>query len=367
MNVPLLDISRQTEAIRGQLEAAFKRCLDHRGYCLGPEVEQFEAAFAEWSGVSHCVGMNSGTSALHIALRLLGIGPGDEVIVPAMTFASTAWAVSYLGAKPVFADVEADYFGISPQSVETLISEQTRAIIPVHLYGLAADMDPLTAIAERHSLSLVEDAAQAHGATYRGTPVGSIAPLAAFSFYPTKNLGACGEAGALTTADASFAARARSLRNHGSTTRYYHDEIGYNYRMEGLQAAALSVKLKLLSEWTDKRRAAAGYYRECLSDLPIVLPSEREGCKHVWHLFTILSEQRDGLSAHLAKAGIETGRHYPIPLHLQHCYADLGQKRGSLPVSESIAARCLSLPMFPEITTAELDATCAAVREFFAG
>ncbi len=365
MKVPQLDLTEQTNTLRPQLQAAFTRCLEHRGFCLGPEVEQFENTFAEWAGVPHCIGMNSGTSALHIALRLLDIQPGDEVIVPAMTFVSTAWAVSYLGARPVFADVDPDFFTLDPASVEKHITPRTRAAIPVHLYGQSADMDPLTEVCHRHNIPIVEDAAQAHGATYNGQPVGTLAPLSAFSFYPGKNLGACGEAGALATLDADFADRARRLRNHGSSVRYYHDEVGYNYRMEGLQAAALSVKLAYLDEWTAKRRAIAQFYQENLAGLPLKVPSERPGCKHVWHLFTVLADERDQLADFLLAAGVETGRHYPVPLHMQKCYAELGQQEGDLPVAETVARQCLSLPMFPELSPAQLDHVCQTIGKFY--
>lgn len=365
MNVPLLDLSIQTQSLKPELEAAFSRCLEHRGFCLGPEVERFEAEFSRWAKVPYCVGLNSGTSALHIALRLLDIGPGDEVIVPAMTFASTAWAVSYVGAQPVFADVDDDYFCLDPDSVKACITHRTKAMIPVHLFGQAADMDPLMDIARQHNVAVVEDAAQAHGATYNGVPVGRIASLSAFSFYPGKNLGACGEAGALCSTESNFAERARSLRNHGSSVRYYHDEVGYNYRMEGLQAAALSVKLEHLDQWTERRRAIAAHYQQNLSGLPLRLPKERKGCRHVWHLFTTLFPERDDLARYLAECEVDTGRHYPVPLHRQKCYAKPGDADGKLPVSESIAKQCLSLPMFPELTAAQLDHVCASIHQYF--
>lgn len=365
MNVPLLDLSAQIEMLRPKLEAAFSRCLQHRGFCLGPEVERFETEFARWSDVPYCIGLNSGTSALHLALRLLEIGPGDEVIVPAMTFASTAWSVSYVGATPVFADVEAEHFTLDPASVRDLITPRTRAMIPVHLFGQAADMDPLMQIASEHGLAVVEDAAQAHGATYKGTPVGRIASLSAFSFYPGKNLGACGEAGALCTTESAFDKRARSLRSHGSTVRYYHDEVGYNYRMEGLQAAALNVKMEFIDQWTERRRAIARFYQQNLSGLPLHLPMERPGCKHVWHLFTTRFEQRDELARYLTQCGVETGRHYPVPLHRQKCYAETSGAKHNLPVSEAMAEQCLSLPLFPELTDAQLDHVCDSIHRYF--
>src|SRR5215471_3515824 len=297
--VPYLDLPAQMRGIRKEIDAAIARTLDNCTFCLGPDVTQFEKDFARFIGVKHCVGFNSGTSALHVAMLLLDIGPGDEVITTPFTFVATCWAISYVGARPVFVDIEHATFNLDPNLVERAITRRTKAIMPVHLYGLPADLNPLLKIARKHKLALVEDAAQAHGAKYHGRNAGTFGQMAIFSFYPGKNLGAYGEGGALVTDDAAFAQRARSLRDHGSTRRYYHDEVGFNYRMEGIQAAVLGVKLKHLSKWTRERRRVAKRYSQLLSDTPLQLPCQPPHAQSAWHLYVVRHPLRDQLKQHL--------------------------------------------------------------------
>ena len=364
MKVPYFDLGAHLRPLRPQLEAAIGRCLDTGAFCLGPEVQAFEREFAAFVGTKHCVACNSGTSALHLAMRLLDLGPGDEVITTPFTFVATCWAIVYPGARPVFVDIDAATFNLDPRLVERAITPRTRAILPVHLYGHPCDLDPLAATARRHRLALVEDAAQAHGARYRGKPVGTFGELAAFSFYPTKNLGACGEGGALVTDRDDLAARARSLREHGSSARYQHDEVGYNYRMEGVQGAVLRTGLPHLGAWNAARRRIAHRYHELLRDTPLQLPREADYAESVYHLYTVRHPARDRLKAHLEACGVGSAIHYPRPLHLQQCFAAWGHRPGDFPVAEAAAATCLSLPMFPELTDEQLEAVAAAVRAF---
>jgi dTDP-4-amino-4,6-dideoxygalactose transaminase len=365
MKVPYFDLQAQIRALRPELDAAIARTLDQCSFCLGPDVAAFERDFAKFSGAAHAVGFNSGTSALHVGLLLLDLKPGDEVITTPFTFVATSWAISYVGAKPVYVDIDDATCNLDPAKVERAITPRTKAIMPVHLYGQSCDLAPLAALAKKHGLHLVEDAAQAHGATYRGQPVGTVGAVAGFSFYPGKNLGACGEAGALIMADAALAERARALREHGSRTRYYHDEIGYNYRMEGIQGAVLGVKLKPLAAWTAARRRIARRYTELLKGSPVKLQTELSGCEGAWHLYVVRHARRDELRAHLEKQGIGTGLHYPHPLHLQKCYADLGYRAGDFPVTEAAARECLSLPIYPELTDAQVEHVAREVRAFF--
>jgi len=364
-SVPYLDLQAQLRPIRAEVDAAIARVLDNCAFCLGPEVARFEADFARFCGANHCVAMNSGTSALHVAMRLLGVGPGDEVITTPYTFVATGWAISYCGARPVFVDIEDETFNLDPALAERAIAPRTRAILPVHLYGHPCDLDPLLAISRRHKLPLVEDAAQAHGARYRGTVVGTFGEISCFSFYPTKNLGAAGEGGALVTNDSAFAARARALRAHGSRQRYHHDEVGYNYRMEGIQGAVLGVKLRHLPKWQEARRRVARRYAELLADSPLRLPREAGHAQSAWHLYTVRHPRREDLKAHLDTHGIGNAVHYPTPLHLQKAYAPLGHKPGDFPVAEQAAREVLSLPMYPELTDAQLERVAAVVRAFF--
>jgi dTDP-4-amino-4,6-dideoxygalactose transaminase len=364
MKVPYFDLGAHLRPLRPQLEAAIGRCLDSGAFCLGPEVLEFERQFAAFQGAKHCVAFNSGTSALHVAMRLLDLGPGDEVITTPFTFIATCWAVVYTGARPVFVDIDAATFNLDPRLVERAITARTRAILPVHLYGHPCEPDALLELARRRGLPLVEDAAQAHGARHRGRLVGTFGELAAFSFYPTKNLGACGEGGALVTDRDDFAARARSLREHGSSSRYHHDEIGYNYRMEGLQGAVLRTCLPHLDAWNSARRRLAHRYHELLRDTALRLPLEAAGAESVYHLYTVRHPARDRLKAHLEAHGVGSAIHYPRPLHLQKCFAGLGYRPGDFPVAEAAAATCLSLPMYPELTDEQVAAVAAAVHAF---
>ncbi len=365
MKVPYFDLPAQIRSVRPELDAAIARTLDNCSFCLGPDVAAFERDFAAFCGAPHAVGFNSGTSALHVALLLLGVGPGDEVITTPFTFVATSWAISYVGARPVYVDIDDATCNLDPALVERAITPRTKAIMPVHLYGQPCDLDAIGAIAQKHGLPLVEDAAQAHGALWRGRPVGTFGAISGFSFYPGKNLGACGEAGALVTTDAALAERARSLREHGARVRYYHDEVGYNYRMEGIQGAVLGVKLKYLAAWTAARRRIARRYAELLRDTPLKLQTELAGSESARHVFVVRHPRRDELKAHLEKNGVGAALHYPVPLHLQKCYAPLGYKAGDFPVAEAAARECLSLPMFAELTDDQLAYVAAQVRTFF--
>jgi dTDP-4-amino-4,6-dideoxygalactose transaminase len=363
--VPYLDLSAQMRPLRAEIDAALARALDNNTFCLGPDVVAFEKEFAEFCGVKHCIAMNSGTSALHIALMLLNVGPGDEVITTPYTFAATSWAISYVGAKPVYVDIDPVTFNLNPALVEKAITPRTKAILPVHLYGHPFDIEALSAIGKKHNLPIVEDAAQAHAASFKGKRVGGFGASACFSFYPAKNLGAIGEAGALVTNDDAAAIRAKALREHGSKVRYHHDEVGFNYRMEGIQGAVLRVKLKQLDTWTKRRQTIAHRYQGLLKDTPLTLPREYPDYDSAWHLFTVRHARRDELKQYLETNGIGSAIHYPLPLHLQECYKSLGYKLGDFPVSEAAAKTCLSLPVFPELTDAQVDRVAQVVTEFF--
>jgi len=363
--VPYLDLPAQIRSLRPELDAAIARTLDHCSFCLGPDVAQFEKDFAKFCGAEHCVAFNSGTSALHVGLMLLNVGPGDEVISTPHTFVATSWAISYVGAKPVYVDIDDATFNLDPKLIEKAITPRTKAIMPVHLYGHPYEVDGIQAIAKKHNLPLVEDACQAHGAKYKGKTVGTFGEWSGFSFYPGKNLGACGEGGALVTNNAAFAARARSLREHGSSVRYYHDEVGFNYRMEGIQGAVLGIKLKKLNDWTAGRRRVAHRYHELLADTPLQLPREAAWAESVYHLYVARHPKRDELKKHLEANGVGCALHYPLPLHLQKCYASLGYKEGSFPVAEKAARECISLPIYPEMTDAQVLRVAEVIKDFF--
>lgn len=360
--VPFLDLKAQMQSLRDEVLEALAAVTDTSAYILGPHVERFEQAFADYVGASHCVAVNSGTSALHLALLGAGVGPGDEVITVPMTFIATCWSISYVGATPRFVDIDPDTCTMDVAQVRAAITPRTKAILPVHLYGQPADLGPLLEIAREHGIPLIEDAAQAHGAAWEGQAAGSLGLCGCFSFYPGKNLGACGEGGAVTTSDAAIAARMRALRDHAQSQRYHHAEVGYNYRMDGFQGAVLSIKLRHLESWIEARRQAARRYHQLLADLPLKLPVEAPGRRHVWHLYVVRHPERDRLRAALERDGIQTGLHYPIPVHLQQAYASLGYERGAFPVAESVADECLSLPIFPEITEAQQQAVADALR-----
>ena len=363
--VAYLDLQAQIRSIRPKLDAAIARVLDSCAFCLGPEVEQFEKDFARFCGADHCIGFNNGTSALHVAMLLLGIGPGDEVITTPFTFVATSWAICYAGARPVYVDIEDATFNLDPKLVERAVTSRTRAILPVHLYGHPADLDGLLAISRKHNLPLIEDAAQAHGAKFQGRSVGTFGRMSCYSFYPGKNLGACGEGGALVTNDAAIAKHARALRDHGSTRRYYHDEVGYNYRMEGIQGAVLGVKLEYLDAWTKERRRVAKRYDELLADTPLQLPGEADYAQSARHLYVVRHPLRDQLKAHLDAHQIGSGMHYPVPLHLQKAFSHLGYKPGDFPVSEKASRECLSLPIYPELTEQDIRTVTDAIADFF--
>jgi dTDP-4-amino-4,6-dideoxygalactose transaminase len=363
--VPYLDLPAQMRPLRKEVDAAIARTLDNCSFCLGPDVAQFERDFARYCGAEHCIGFNSGTSALHVGLLLLGVGPGNDVITTPSTFVATSWAISYAGAKPVYVDVDEATFNLDPKLVERAITPRTKAIMPVHLYGHPFDVEPLLEICRKHNLALLEDAAQAHGAKYKGKPIGTFGAVSGFSFYPGKNLGAYGEGGALVTNNPAFAARARALREHGSTQRYYHDEIGYNYRMEGIQGAVLGIKLKHLDTWTRERQRVAGRYTELLADTPLQLPLQADYAESVWHLYVVRHPRRDDLKKYLDANLIGCALHYPLPLHLQKAYAHLGHKVGDFPVAEKVARECLSLPIYPELTEGQIQRVAQVIKMFF--
>ena len=348
--VPYLDLQAQYQALHSEVLTALEKICASSGFAQGPATSDFEAQFGSYCGVDHCVSVNSGTSALHLALRCLNVGPGDEVVTVAMTFIATAWAISYVGAKPVFVDVDPVRRTMDPDQLEAAITPHTKAIIPVHLYGMPAEMDRIMAIAERHGLPVIEDAAQAHGAKYRGKRVGQFGRIACFSFYPSKNLGAYGEGGALITNDASIAYRARSQRDHAQSQKYFHDEIGYNYRMDSFQAAVLSIKLKHLDAWNAARVERARSYTKLLEGSSYKVPANVSDSECVWHCYVIETLQRDRVHSALQDAGIQTAVHYPLPIHRQKAYAHLEYKSGDLPVTEALCEHCLSLPIYPELS-----------------
>ncbi len=375
MKVPFLDLKVQYQSIKDEVDTAIQKVLDNTAYILGPSVVSFEKDFASAQNVKYCLGTSSGTDANHLVLWGLGVGPGDEVIIPANTFIATAWGATLCGATPVFVDCHPESYNIDPAKVEAAITSKTKAIVAVHLYGQSADIDPLKEIAMKHNLILVEDAAQAHLAEYKGTPIGGLTAAASFSFYPGKNLGAYGEGGAVTTNNDELYKRVKMLREHGQSEKYYHESYGHNYRMEGIQGAVLGVKLKYLNDWTNGRRRAAEKYREGLIDVKeLVLPKEMSYAKHVYHLFVIQingkklengNQLRDKLKDHLTEKGISVGLHYPIPLHEQKCFKGLGYKKGDFPISEKLAETGLSLPMFPELGDDQISYTVSNIIDFF--
>jgi dTDP-4-amino-4,6-dideoxygalactose transaminase len=361
--IPFLDLQAQHRALKPELEKAIGGVLDSAQFVLGSEVAEFEREFAAYCGVREAVAVNSGTSALHLALLALGVGPGDEVITTPFTFVATVAAIVYTGATPRFVDVDPEFYTLDPGRLEAAITARTRAIVPVHLYGQPADMDAIAAIARRHAIPILEDAAQAHGAEYNGRRCGSLGDLAAFSFYPGKNLGACGEGGAVVTDNPEHAATMRVLRDWGQTKKYDHRFKGFNYRMDGFQGAVLRVKLRHLERWTEARRSRAALYRRALQGGPLQPPAERPGCRHVYHVYVVRVRERERLQAELGSRGIHTGIHYPIPVHLQPAHADLGYGPGDFPESERAAAEVLSLPLYPELTDEQVDTVARAIGE----
>lgn len=361
IKVPYLDLKAQYRSIKPEIDAAVARVLDSCQFVLGPEVSEFEKEFAAFCGTTECVALNSGTSALHLALLAAGVGPGDEVITVPFTFVASVATIIYAGARPVLVDIDPRTFNMNPATIEARITSRTKAIVPVHLYGQPADMDPIMEIARRHNLVVIEDAAQAHGAKYKNRPAGSIGDIACFSFYPAKNLGAYGEGGAVTTSNPEYARTIRMLRDWGQDRKYHHVLHGYNYRMEGLQGAILRVKLRHLEKWTEARRAIVAKYNQLLADSDVVLPAEMPGARHVYHLYTLRASNRDVLQSALLKEGIQTGVHYATPVHLQPAYADLGYGPNSLPESENAAREVLSLPLYPELTDDQIHSVAQAL------
>lgn len=364
--IPLVDLQAQYHSIRPEIDVAMQRILDNSSFIMGAEVSEFEEAFADFCRADYAIGVASGTAAIHLALLALGVGLGDEVITVAHTFIASAEPIAVLGARPVFVDVDPVYFTLDPAKLEAAITPRTKAIMPVHLYGQCADMDAINAIAARHGIPVIEDAAQAHGATYQGLSTGQLAQLACFSFYPGKNLGAYGDAGAVVTNDRSLRDRIARLRNHGRRDKYVHDEIGYGERLDSMQAAILGVKLRHLAKWNKQRSDVAQRYTELLQDVPaITLPSTRPKSESVFHLYVIQTKMRDSLLAHLKANGVMAGIHYPLPLHLQPAFDDLGYVKGDFPVTEQLADTVVSLPMFPELTHNDVLSVVNAVRTFF--
>ena len=362
MNISWVNLTIQHQTLREEINAAIQRILDHADFILGEDVNQLEEEFAAYCGTKYAVGVDSGLSALELSLRALGIGPGHEVIVPAHTFTATAAAVTFAGAAPVFVDADPETWNIDPEKIEAAVSSRTKAILPVHLYGLPADMQMILDIAEKYNLVVVEDACQAHGARYKEQRAGSMGHAAGFSFYPTKNLGACGDGGIVTTNDAKVAETIRALRNCGQTAKNVHELEPFNHRLDNLQAAILRVKLKYLDEWIASRRRLAAHYKKLLADSKVTLPAEPPGYEHVYHLFVIRSQNRENLQAHLKEHGIGTAIHYPNPVHLQPFYANGRDRRGEFPTAEKICNEILSLPMYPELTEEQVEIVASEVK-----
>lgn len=360
--VPWLDLTRQYQLLRQEILQTLDQLMQQGSFILGPYVQQFETEFARFIGARHCVGLNSGTSALQLALIACGVGPGDQVITVPATWISTSWAISYVGARPVYVDVEPDTYCMDPRRVEAAITPQTRAILPVHLYGQPADMTALHVIARRHGLAVIEDACQAHGASLGGRRMGTFGRVGCFSFYPGKNLGACGEAGCIVTDDDAIALRIRQLRDHAQASRHVHAEIGYNMRMEGIQGAVLGIKLKYLEAWTERRRHIARQYEAAWAEVPgLTTPVERSGARHARHIYALRCDGRSNLQQYLARLGIVTAVHYPTPLHLQPAYRHLGYRAGDFPEAEALCRSQLTLPLFPEMNDEEVARVIGAV------
>jgi dTDP-4-amino-4,6-dideoxygalactose transaminase len=361
--IPFVDLKAQYTSIKDEVNAAIQGVLESCQFTLGSEVAAFEREFAAYCQTDHGVGVNTGTSALHLALLAAGVGPGDEVVTVPFTFVATVAAIHYTGARPVFVDIEPGSFNLDVAALEAAITDRTKAILPVHLYGQPANMDPILDIAKKRGLIVIEDAAQAHGAEYKGRRAGSLGHMGCFSFYPGKNLGAYGEGGMVVTNNADYARTIRMLRDWGAERKYEHVLKGYNFRLEGIQGAVLRVKLKHLEAWTEARRSAATRYDRLLAGSGVQTPAAMSYARHVYHIYAIRTQQRQAWQAALSDQGIQTGIHYPIPVHLLPAYSDLGYKRGQFPTAEKAAAEVLSLPMFPELTAAQCETVCTAVRK----
>jgi dTDP-4-amino-4,6-dideoxygalactose transaminase len=363
IRIPLVDLKAQYAANKSEIDAAIARVISNTSFILGHEVSDFEHAFAAAVGAKGAVGVASGTAALHLALLALGVRPGDEVITSSHTFIATIQAITQTGATPVFVDIDARTYNLDPNKVEAAITPRTKALMPVHLYGQPAEMKTLRETASRHRLWLIEDAAQAHLAEYEGKRCGSIGDIAGFSFYPGKNLGAYGDAGAVTSNDETLLAKIRQLRDHGSKTKYEHEVFGFGERIDAIQAAILGAKLPRLDQWTEARRAHARTYNELLADAEVTTPYEAPNVRHVYHLYVIRVPQRDAMLSHLKSKGIDAGIHYPLPVHRQPAYLKLGLGEISLPITEQVAAEVLSLPMYPELTREQIEYVAHSVRE----
>jgi dTDP-4-amino-4,6-dideoxygalactose transaminase len=367
MKVPFLNLKVQYESIKDEIDTAIGQVIEKTAFAGGPFVRKFEEEFADYCGCKHAVGVNSGTSAIWLALIGLGIGKGDEVITVPNTFIATAEAISMSGATPVFVDINEKTYNMDPGLLEKAITPRTKAVIPVHLYGQMADMDPIMEVARKHGLFVIEDAAQAHGAEYKGRRAGTIGDAGCFSFYPGKNLGAYGEAGAVVTNNLELIEKINMIKDHGQSKKYYHSMIGWNDRMDGIQGAVLSVKLKYLDKWNDARRNNAKLYTELLADLPdIVTPYVADYAKHVFHIYAIRVQNCKGLMSTLAEKEIQFGIHYPVPIHLQDAYAFLGLGKGDFPVAENCVKGLLSLPMFPELAKEQIEYVVNEIKRFVA-
>lgn len=365
MDIPFVDLHKQYASVRTDIDAAISRVVESAVFIGGQEVDAFEREFADFCESKYAIGVSSGTAALELIFRALDLGPGDEVIVQANSYVSTAYAVSATGAVPIFVENDPRTFNIDVTNIDSKISARTRAICITHLFGQSANMDQVMSIARKHSLPVIEDACQSHGARFGGTRVGTFGTAAAFSFYPGKNLGAYGDGGAVTTQDEHFAEKIRLLREYGQTRKYVHESKGTNARLDALQAAILRAKLKHLEKWNSERRRIAGMYTEHLADLPLLPPAVHPKAEHVFHIYAILTERRDELRAYLEERDIHCNIHYPIPIHLQNAYKELGHKRGDFPAAESAAEHMLSLPLFPELSAEQLDFVASTISAFF--
>lgn len=364
--IPLLDLKAQYQTIKEEIKAAIDEVLESGNYIMGPTVKKFEESLAEYCGVKYAIGVANGTDALLLTLDALGIGPGDEVITTPFTFFASAEVISQVGATPVFVDIEPDTYNLDVTKLEAAITSKTKAIIPVHIFGQPTDMDEIMELANKYNVYVIEDACQAIGATYKGKKIGSIGTAGCFSFFPTKNLGGYGDGGIIVTNDEELARKVQILRVHGSYPKYYHSMIGYNSRLDALQAATLQIKLKYIDQWNQKRREKADFYNQSLKDLSIQLPFIKTGREAVYHLYIIQTEYRDELIQYLKENGISSGIYYPVPLHRQEVYAELDYTEGSLPESEKAALGTLALPLYPELTTEDQEYVISVVKDFFA-
>jgi len=364
-NVPILDLKEQYQQIKPEVEAAVCQVMESGGYILGKELTEFETNVAQYCQTKYAVGVNSGTDALWIVLRAIGVKPGDEIITTPFTFYATAEVISLMGAKPVFVDIEPDTYCIDPAKIEAAITPNTKGILPVHLYGHPADMKPIMEIADKHNLWVLEDCAQSLGALYQGKPTGSFGLAGAISFFPTKNLGAFGDGGMTVCSDDKLADEVKALRFHGGRRRYFYNTLGFNTRLDTIQAAVLNIKLKHLDAWNQRRREIAAYYNEHLKGTPAVTPVEKPGCRHIYHQYTIRVPQRDELHQFLTERGVGNAIYYPLALHMQEVYQDLGYKKGDFPVTEKAQDEVLSLPVYPELKAEDLAYVVETIQEFY--